>query len=79
MASGWAGLGAVWTHPAYRGRGLAAHLTAHLAAEASREGYHLVHLQVEHDNLGAVRLYHRLGFATHSSYAYLTQPDEPQR
>lgn len=77
-ASGWAGLGAVWTDPAYRGRGLAAHLTAHLAGEAAREGIHLMHLQVEHDNLGAIRLYHRLGFATHSSYAYLTQPDEPQ-
>ena len=79
LASGWAGLGAVWTAPAYRGRGLAAHLTAHLAGEAAREGIHLVHLQVEHDNSGAIRLYRRLGFTTHSSYAYLTQQDGPQR
>ena len=74
FGSGWAGLGAVWTDPAYRGRGLAAHLTARLADEARRGGIHLIHLQVEHDNAGAIRLYHRLGFATHSSYAYLTQP-----
>jgi GNAT superfamily N-acetyltransferase len=74
FGSGWAGLGAVWTHPAYRGRGLAAHLTAALADEANRAGVSLVHLQVEHDNAGALRLYQRLGFATHSSYAYLTQP-----
>ena len=72
IASGWAGLGAVWTDPAYRGRGLASHLTAQLADHARRDGIHLIHLQVEHDNEGAVRLYRRLGFAIHSSYAYLT-------
>ena len=70
--AGWAGLGAVWTDPAYRGRGLAAHLTARLAALMAAEGIGLMHLQVEHDNATAVRLYHRLGFATHSSYVYLT-------
>jgi ribosomal protein S18 acetylase RimI-like enzyme len=74
IASGWAGLGAVWTDPAYRGRGLGAHLTARLADDARREGIHLLHLQVEHDNHGAIRLYRRLGFDTHSSYAYLTAP-----
>jgi N-acetylglutamate synthase len=74
IAAGWAGLGAVWTDPAYRGRGLAAHLTARLADEARRDGVHLIHLQVEHDNDGAIRLYRRLGFDVHSSYAYLTAP-----
>ena len=74
IAHGWAGLGAVWTDPAYRGRGLAAHLTARLAAAARARGLHLVHLQVEHDNATAIRLYRRLGFDTHSSYVYLTQP-----
>ncbi|WP_460938174.1 GNAT family N-acetyltransferase [Phycicoccus ginsengisoli] len=74
IAHGWAGLGAVWTDPAHRGRGLAAHLTAQLAAAARARGVHLVHLQVEHDNAAAIRLYRRLGFDTHSSYVYLTQP-----
>jgi GNAT superfamily N-acetyltransferase len=74
IAHGWAGLGAVWTDPAHRGRGLAAHLTARLAAAARNDGVHLVHLQVEHDNAGALRLYERLGFEVHSSYAYLTEP-----
>lgn len=74
IAHGWAGLGAVWTDPAYRGRGLAAHLTAQLAAQVRRDGVHLVHLQVEHDNAAAIRLYRRLGFEVHSSYAYLTAP-----
>jgi len=72
IAHGWAGLGAVWTDPAYRGRGLAAHLTARLCGQAREDGVHLVHLQVEHDNHTALRLYQRLGFDVHSSYAYLT-------
>jgi ribosomal protein S18 acetylase RimI-like enzyme len=74
FGAGWAGLGAVWTDPAYRGRGLAAHLVARLAAVAADEGVALVHLQVEHDNIAGHRLYERLGFAVHSAYAYLTQP-----
>ncbi|TPG15913.1 GNAT family N-acetyltransferase [Pedococcus bigeumensis] len=75
IGAGWAGLGAVWTDPAYRGRGLAAHLTAGLAALLREEGISLIHLQVEHDNDTATRLYRRLGFDVHSSYAYLTSPD----
>ncbi|MEO6412125.1 MAG: GNAT family N-acetyltransferase [Pedococcus sp.] len=75
IGAGWAGLGAVWTDPAYRGRGLAAHLTAGLAASLREEGIALIHLQVEHDNETAIRLYRRLGFDVHSSYAYLTSPD----
>ena len=73
IGAGWAGLGAVWTDPAHRGRGLAAHLTAGLAVALRTEGISLMHLQVEHDNEPAIRLYRRLGFAVHSSYAYLTR------
>ncbi len=40
IGAGWAGLGAVWTDPAYRGRGLAAHLTAGLAVAAPRGRHH---------------------------------------
>lgn len=74
IGAGWGGLGAVWTDPAYRGRGLAAHLTARLAVALREEGVSLLHLQVEHDNETAIRLYRRLGFVVHSSYAYLTSP-----
>jgi GNAT superfamily N-acetyltransferase len=73
IGAGWAGLGAVWTDPAYRGRGLAAHLTAGLAVRLREEDIALIHLQVEHDNETAIRLYRRLGFDVHSSYVYLTQ------
>jgi GNAT superfamily N-acetyltransferase len=75
IGAGWAGLGAVWTDPAYRGRGLAAHLTAGVAALLRHEDIGLIHLQVEHDNEPAIRLYRRLGFDVHSSYAYLTGPE----
>ena len=78
IGAGWAGLGAVWTDPAYRGRGLAAHLTAGLAVLLREEGISLIHLQVEHDNDTATRLYRRLGFDVHSSYAYLTAPDSTE-
>lgn len=74
IAHGWAGLGAVWTDPSFRRRGLAAHLTARLAAAARDDGIHLVHLQAEHDNEAALTLYRRLGFEPHSSYVYLTHP-----
>lgn len=73
IAAGWAGLGAVRTDPAFRGRGLATHLTARLAAAAQRDGIHLVHLQVEADNHAAVRMYRRLGFQTHHVCLYLTR------
>lgn len=73
IGAGWAGLGAVWTDPAYRGRGLAAHLTARLAAYAHDGGTHLLHLQVESDNAAAIALYRRMGVDTHSAYAYLRQ------
>lgn len=74
IAHGWAGLGAVWTDPAFRGRGLATRLTTRLAAAARADGTHLVHLQVESDNAAALRLYERLGFERHSSYVYVTRP-----
>ncbi|MDT0214384.1 GNAT family N-acetyltransferase [Rothia sp. ARF10] len=74
VAGGWAGLAAVWTDPAMRGRGLATRLTRALAARAGADGIRLIHLQVEADNATAIRLYERLGFDRHSSYVYLTAP-----
>ena len=74
LAGGWAGLAAVWTDPAMRGRGLATRLTRSLAARAGADGIRLLHLQVEADNATAIRLYERLGFERHSSYVYLTAP-----
>ncbi|WP_156971292.1 GNAT family N-acetyltransferase [Knoellia sinensis] len=74
LAHGWAGLGALWTDPGFRGRGLGTRITAALAARARADGIHLMHLQVEADNDVAIRVYERLGFARHSNYVYLTAP-----
>lgn len=72
LASGWAGLGALWTDPAFRRRGLGARLTTRLASAARTRGTHLMHLQVEADNVAGIALYEGLGFERHSSYVYLT-------
>ncbi|WP_404381165.1 GNAT family N-acetyltransferase [Knoellia locipacati] len=74
LAHGWAGVAAVWTDPAFRGRGLATRVTRTLASAARADGTHLLHLQVESDNEPAIRLYERLGFERHSAYVYLTAP-----
>ncbi|KGN33588.1 acetyltransferase [Knoellia flava TL1] len=74
VAGGWAGIAAVWTAPAMRGRGLATRITRSLAARAGADGIRLIHLQVEADNATAIRVYERLGFERHSSYVYLTAP-----
>ena len=74
VAGGWAGLAALWTDPAFRGRGLATRVTSRLAEVARADGIRLIHLQVEADNESAISLYERLGFERHSTYVYLTSP-----
>jgi ribosomal protein S18 acetylase RimI-like enzyme len=54
---------AVCTHPIARGRGLAAALTHHVAAGILGRGQTAV-LHVAHPNVGARRVYERLGFVT---------------
>ena len=56
-------LSSIGTRPAFRGRGLGGLATALLVADALAAGSPVVHLAVEADNVGAQRLYERLGFA----------------
>lgn len=53
----------IGTRPAWRGRGLGAHITRVLAADSLAEGVDLIYLGVYTENTGAIRLYERLGFA----------------
>jgi len=62
-----AALGNIVTHPAYRGRGHAAAVTARLCAELSKTVDH-VGLNVKADNAAAVRCYGRLGFRPVAEY-----------
>jgi ribosomal protein S18 acetylase RimI-like enzyme len=55
-------IGGVFTHPAYRGRGLAAATTAAVVDAARALGIHNVALNVRRDNEPAIRAYRRIGF-----------------
>ena len=56
-------LSSIGTRPAFRGRGLGALVTALAVQDALAAGGRLIHLGVEIDNVRAIRLYERLGFA----------------
>lgn len=58
---GWVEVSAVCTDPDFRGRGLAARLTMAVAAGILERG-DLPFLHVQDTNVGAIRLYERLGF-----------------
>jgi ribosomal protein S18 acetylase RimI-like enzyme len=62
---GVAALGNVTTHPAWRGRGLAARVTARLCQVLLADGIGAIGLNVKADNHGALACYARLGF-THA-------------
>ncbi|MFG5408054.1 GNAT family N-acetyltransferase [Piscinibacter sakaiensis] len=64
------GLYDVYTAPPARGRGLARALCSRLIAAAAAEGARHAYLQVEHDNLAARAVYHRLGFRDAYAYHY---------
>ncbi|MEV6815067.1 GNAT family N-acetyltransferase [Micromonospora sp. NPDC051296] len=66
-----AALGNVTTHPAWRGRGLAAAAVARLCG-LLRADTDQVTLNVKADNVAAVRLYERLGFTRVADYSEFT-------
>lgn len=65
--TGWVGVFGMGTLPAARGGGAA---RAVLAALARWAGDNRMYLQVERDNLAAMRLYERMGFEEVSAYHY---------
>ncbi|MEU4474903.1 GNAT family N-acetyltransferase [Micromonospora sp. NPDC023888] len=66
-AYGVAALGNVTTHPRWRGRGLGASVVAALCARLRVSVEHVT-LNVQADNVAAVRLYERVGFARVADY-----------
>jgi ribosomal protein S18 acetylase RimI-like enzyme len=65
-----AGLFAVATAPAWRGRGLGRSVVAALLAEARHRGAASAYLQVTADNAPALALYRRFGFSASHEYWY---------
>jgi ribosomal protein S18 acetylase RimI-like enzyme len=66
-----AALGNIVTHPAHRGRGYAAAVTARACAELKRTVDH-VGLNVKADNTAAIACYSRLGFQPIAEYEEVT-------
>ena len=69
IAPNW-GVGAVgniYTHPAWRGRGLATLLTGAVTADLLQRGL-LVVLNVDQANAAAIHIYESLGYRTHCPY-----------
>jgi ribosomal protein S18 acetylase RimI-like enzyme len=67
---GWAGVFCMATRPADRRRRVANAVLQHAASWAADQGVHQLYLQVEEDNVPAVRLYSRLGFQPSHRYHY---------
>jgi predicted GNAT family acetyltransferase len=63
-----AGVGNIFTHPDYRGQGLAQVVTSSVAAALRAVGIRTIGLNVEHTNMSAIRAYEHVGFRTHFSY-----------
>jgi ribosomal protein S18 acetylase RimI-like enzyme len=59
---GWGAIQNLGIDPAHRGRGLGSILLSKAAMGFRAEGLERMHLEVTTENIGAVRLYERLGF-----------------
>jgi N-acetylglutamate synthase len=70
--TGWAGVFGMATLPRARGKGAARHVLAALADWAGAHEADRMYLQVERDNIPALRLYERTGFTEICGYHYRT-------
>jgi ribosomal protein S18 acetylase RimI-like enzyme len=68
--TGWVGVFGIATLPGARGRGAAGAVLAALAGWAGGQRADHMYLQVERDNVAALRLYQRAGFTEVSGYHY---------
>lgn len=66
--AGLAALGNVMTHPEWRGRQLATHLSSAVVAALFERGIGTVVLNVRHDNATAMHVYRKLGFEAVSTF-----------
>lgn len=69
------GLYDVFTHAQHRGLGLASLLCERLLSSSEAEGAAIAYLQVDADNVAALRVYERLGFRRAYGYHYRHAPE----
>jgi ribosomal protein S18 acetylase RimI-like enzyme len=67
-AYGVGAVGNVFTHPAYRGHGFASLCVSAVAKSLQSDGIDTIILNVEQSNLGAIRVYERLGFVKYCAF-----------
>jgi len=72
----WAAITDVLVSPASRGRRLGYAVMVGLLDWAAERGAGTAYLQVRGDNPPALALYQKLGFVTHHTYRYLTEPQD---
>jgi ribosomal protein S18 acetylase RimI-like enzyme len=70
----WLGIHSLVVDPDHRGQGHASAMTGALLEWAAERGATTVWLHVETDNLPALAMYDKLGFAVHHSCRYLAAP-----
>ncbi len=63
-----AGVGNIFTHPDHRGRGYAQIVTSAVVGALRQQGIATIGLNVEHDNIAAIRAYERIGFGSNFHY-----------
>jgi RimJ/RimL family protein N-acetyltransferase len=63
-----AGVGNIFTRPDHRGQGLAQIATSAVAMALKDAGIRTIGLNVEDTNIGAIRVYERVGFRAHFHY-----------
>ncbi len=68
----WVGIACLWTAPRARGTGIGSRVVAEVLRWGRDQGADNAYLQVEADNVAAIRLYRRLGFTRHHTYGYVT-------
>ncbi|GAA1457666.1 GNAT family N-acetyltransferase [Williamsia maris] len=68
----WVGIACLWTAPRARGTGIGTRVVAEVMRWGRDQGADTAYLQVEADNVDAIRLYRRLGFTRHHTYGYVT-------
>ncbi|QBI55270.1 GNAT family N-acetyltransferase [Streptomonospora litoralis] len=78
LSGAWAGVYAMVTRPADRGRGLAGAVLEALLEWARLSGAENAYLMVEADNAAALRVYERAGFSTRCTYRYRVAPGVPR-